>query len=67
MREASDTEKLYYIARMQVGSDIVETIAVFKWARGAWEPETGYQFDRARALIDKRTDLQRDGILLWRK
>lgn len=67
VREASGTEKLYYIARMQVGSDIVETVAVFKWARGAWEPETGYQFDRARAFGDKRTDLQRDGVLLWRK
>lgn len=66
VQDASGTEKLYYLARMQAGRELVQVQAAFKWDGRGWEPVTGYQVS-ARYIADQREWLRIAGVLLWQK
>ncbi len=66
VHESSGVEKLYYLARMQVGGGaLIETLAVFVWSGKAWEPTTGYQGVDAKYVAGRREWLQTAGTLLY--
>ncbi|MBZ0222301.1 MAG: hypothetical protein K8F35_04675 [Dokdonella sp.] len=68
VRESSGVEKLYYLARMQVGGGApIETLAVFRWSGNAWEPTTGYQGGDAKYVAGRREWLQTAGTLLYQR
>ena len=67
VKDSGGTEKLYYLARMQVGNERADTLAVFRWDGRGWEPDTGYRADQNHYLGGVRAKLQHAGVLLYRR